>query len=92
MNKGVGFGGVITAVAVAAIPALRAFGVNVTEDQANALLGLLAALIGLGTYVASSKLVSKTRAERAITEAFHADPKVARKPSLATAGKRVSAD
>ena len=91
MNKSVGLGGAITAVAVAAIPVLRAFGVNVTEDQANALLGLLAALIGLGTYLASSRVVNRTTAERAITEAFHADPKTQKRPSLATAGKRRSA-
>jgi hypothetical protein len=77
----VAVGGSLTAIAVAAIPVLRAFGVNVTEDQATAVLGLLAALIAFGTLLIRSLVTPVEKANDVINAAYIAqsgDPK----PSL----------
>lgn len=83
MNKEpVSWGGAITAVAVATIPVLRAFGVEVTEQQSSAVLGLLAAMILAGTVVVRSKVTPVGKAEQKIMEAFHATPGRDQKPTL----------
>lgn len=81
-NEPVGWGGALTALAVAAIPLLRAFGVDVTEDQSSALLGFLAAVIGIGTLVVRSKVTPVATAEKAIDRAWLADPTKDLKPQL----------
>ena len=81
-NEPVALGGVVTAVAVAAIPFLRSFGVDITQDQSNATLGLLAALIVAGTFFVRSRVTPVERANDRITEAFHATPGVDEKPTL----------
>lgn len=73
-NEPVAWGGAITALAVAAIPLLQAFGVNITEQQASALLAFLAALIAFGTLVLRAVVTPTAKANDRITQAFNADP------------------
>lgn len=70
----VAWGGAITALATAGIPLLRAFNVNVTESQANAILGFLAALIVVGTLLVRSQVTPVTKAQDAISTALTVSP------------------
>ena len=81
-NEPVSFNGAITALAVAAIPLLRAFGVNVTEDQSSAILAFLAALIVFGTLIVRSRVTPVKKANDLIDQAFRADPATMKKPML----------
>lgn len=69
-NEPVAIGGALTALATAAIPVLRAFGVEVTEDQSTASLTFLAALIAFGTLVVRSRVTPVNRAQDKIDEAY----------------------
>lgn len=67
----VAWGGSITALAVATFPMLRAFGVDVTVEQSDALLGFLAALIVVGTLVVRANVVPLGKAENAVETALN---------------------
>jgi len=81
-NEPTAWSGAITALFVAGIPLLRAFHVSISEDQSNAILGFLAALILVATILVRSQVTPTHIANAAITEAFHADPKIDPKPAL----------
>ena len=70
------WGGAITALFVAGIPLLRAFGVNISEDQSNAILGFLAAFIVVGTLVLRNQVVPLGKAENAVEDALNTAPEV----------------
>ena len=74
--------GALTALAVAAIPLLRAFGKEITEEQSNALLTFLSALIVFGTVALRSTVTPVEKAERLIKKAFDSDPSVDAEPTL----------
>lgn len=71
------YGGAITALAVAVIPFLRAFGVNISEQQGDAVMTLLAALIVVGTVVLRSKVTPVSKAIDAITTGLQTEPNTA---------------
>ena len=79
-SEPVAWGGVISAVAIAAIPFLRSVGLHITEDQSNSFLGLLAAVTLAGTFYVRSKVtpsntaVPRSDAEAAVNEAMLAQP------------------
>lgn len=68
------WGGAITALAVAVIPFLRAFGVNITEQQGDAVMTLLAALIVVGTIFLRSRVTPASKAIDAIGTALQTTP------------------
>lgn len=73
-DEPVAWGGAVTALVVAAIPVLRAFNVSVSEDQANAILGILAPLIAFGTLLVRSQVTPTAKAQDAVNSAAAAPP------------------
>lgn len=73
-SEPVGWAGATTAVAVAAIPLLRAFHVNITEDQANAILGFLAAAIVFLTLAVRARVTPTDKAQNVVDAAYIAQP------------------
>ncbi len=70
----VAWGGAITALAVATFPLLRAFGVNITVEQSDAILSFLAALIVIGTLVIRANVVPLGKAENVVSLALNTSP------------------
>jgi len=69
--------GILTAIAIAAIPFLRSVGVNISKDQADSGLALLAAVsVGL-TILVRSKVTTVNKAESAVTTALTTQPTAA---------------
>lgn len=81
-NEPTAWSGAVTALAVAAIPLLRAFNVNVTQAQSDAVLGFLAALIVVATVFVRSKVTPIAEAQKKVDQAFIADPSLDPKPVL----------
>lgn len=75
----------VTAFITAAIGVLVAFGVDVTEDQRNAILGLVAAistLILIAGPIIRQYVTPVEKAEAKIDEAFAEDPDTGSRPTL----------
>lgn len=82
-DEPVGWGGILTGIAVALIPFLREFNIyNMTEGQTSSFLGLLAAIIIAGTFYVRSRVTPVDKANEVITDAFNATPGIDTKPTL----------
>jgi hypothetical protein len=78
----VGWAGAITALAVAIIACVNTFGGNIDPDKTGALLGVLAAVMTIGTLIVRSNVTPVKKAQSLIDEAFKANPEVDEKPYL----------
>ncbi len=76
----------ITALVSSTIGLLISFGVDVSETQKAAIGGFVVAVIAIvalgSSWWARSHVTPVATANKAITEAFHADPKTDPKPTL----------
>ena len=69
-SEPVGWGAGVTALAMATMPMLTAFGINITQNQSAAVLGFLSALVlFLGLFV-RSKVTPTAKAEAAVETAL----------------------
>jgi hypothetical protein len=73
-DEPVAWGGAISALAIAGIPVLRAFGVSITKDQADAVLAFLAAVIGFGTLLVRAQVTPVAKARDVIDAAYLTQP------------------
>lgn len=76
---------IITAFATAVLGLIAAFGLDVSDSQRNAIIGVIAptvTMIVVAGELIRSQVTPTTKAEQKITEAFHADPSTDQRPKL----------
>jgi hypothetical protein len=78
----VGWGGAITALAVATFPLLKACGVNITSEMSAAILAFLGAVIVIVTLMVRSRVTPVERAQGWIDKAFKLNPETDAPPVI----------
>ncbi len=76
---------IITAFATAVLGLIAAFGLDVSDSQRNAIIGVIAptvTMIVVAGELIRSQVTPTTKAEQKITEAFFKDPAIDDKPKL----------
>lgn len=79
-NQPVAWSGVLTALALNSMTLLRVFGVDITQDQSEAILGLLGSIIAVGALLLALRTVTTKKAENAVQTALVTQPSQTRTP------------